>query len=187
MSKLKFWLDMDGVICDFHLKYQQIKGDPEWCDVKFHQLVLEHQIFRNLEWMPNGKKLADKLLGWYDSGVIDLEILSSCGTWNVKVAPHSAYQKTHWLNDKGLGYIKKTFVHSFACKKNYATPDSVLIDDREDCCKEFAEAGGLSILYNDNKTESGLNTCVQLIQEHQALCQLTASSTERLARSLSTS
>lgn len=187
MSKLKFWLDMDGVICDFHSRYQQIKGDPEWCDVRFHQLVLEHQVFRNLEWMPNGKKLADRLLGWYSNGDIDLEILSSCGTWNVQVAPHSAYQKTHWLNDNGLRHVKKTFVHSFACKKNYATVDSVLIDDRTDCCQYFTEAGGLSVLYHHDRTDAVLHTCEQLIEEHKALCQLTASSTKKLAKLLSTS
>lgn len=149
MSKLKVLLDMDGVICDFHSHYKQIKGNPEWCDVTFHKLVLEHRIFSHLDWMPNGKELAGYLLSKHESGIIDLEILSSCGSWSTKVAPHSAEQKTHWLNNRGFAGIRKNFVHSFACKKNYATPNSLLIDDRLDCHTEFIGAGGMSILYND--------------------------------------
>jgi len=159
IDKVKVYLDMDGVVADFYKEYTRIKGTPEWCELKFKDLVKQHRIFRNLDWMPNGKALVDPLLTYHNAGAIDLEILSSCGTWDIKVAPLSAEQKTHWLNERGMSHIKKNFVHSFACKKNYAHPNAFLIDDRVDCIEPFIAAGGHGHLHSDDKyldTESAL-------------------------------
>lgn len=165
MNKLKVYLDMDGVIADFHSKYVEIKGNSEWCDIKFHQLVEDHRIFRNLNWMPRGQLLANTLLSWRELGMIDLEILSSCGTWNVRFAPKSAEQKTHWLNERGFANVKKNFVHSFACKKRFATPDSVMIDDRHDVVDGFNSAGGIGLLYTDEGYISTMQHLATLISE----------------------
>lgn len=166
MNKPKVYLDMDGVIADFHKKYVEIKGNPEWCEVKFKELVTEHRIFRNLDWMPHGKILFSFLTTARDKGLIDLEILSSCGTWNLKIAPLSAEQKTHWLNERGGRDIKKNFVHSFACKKEYARQNAFLIDDRVDCVEPFISAGGHGHLHSDNTYNKTIESLLVFI-EHQ--------------------
>jgi hypothetical protein len=55
-------------------------------------------------------------------------------------------QKLKWLNAKNIPY-KANFVRNKQEKAQYATPNSILIDDSAGCIGPFVAAGGHGILH----------------------------------------
>ena len=142
----KIYLDMDGVICDFTTAYYRIEpliDTPK----KFHTLVRDYKIFESLEFMPNGQKLLDLLFKDLD---VEVEILSSMGTWTPEIAQMSAEQKSNWLDKHGI-ITKRNFVNSWAEKYKYASKTAIMIDDRHDVISSFKAAGGLGVQYIDEQ------------------------------------
>jgi len=145
----KIYLDMDGVICDFmgsytsfcNLNENEIKPFRNMKDKwKYWEPFIESNGFENLGWHPGGKKLLEFLYGTR----IPVEILSSSGgiTHHDKVMD----QKISWLTRAGIPF-KPNIVPGRKNKKNFATPDSLLIDDTDDVIESFIEAGGHAILH----------------------------------------
>ena len=139
---ITLYLDMDGVLADFNKEY--VKYDPERADRKrFRDAVLTHRIFEKLEFMPDARELLNhvsRLNG------ITVEILTSMGTHEPTQANAAMTQKLTWLNAKNIPY-KANFVNNKAQKANYATPESILIDDSVGCVSPFIAAGGHGILH----------------------------------------
>ena len=75
MKNITLYLDMDGVLADFHKEY--LKHDPDKSDrKKFRSAVMEHNIFEKLDFMPDTQELLNhvsKLQG------VTIEILTSMG------------------------------------------------------------------------------------------------------------
>ena len=142
---MKVYLDMDGVIADFHAVYSQHVPEPGYNRARFHDLVLKHRIFERLPQMPNAGRLLQLL---FVDLAVPVEILSSLGTHHIDVSNAAARQKTKWLQDQGIE-IPANFVKSWAYKHEFATPTSIMIDDRADVIENFRAAGGLGVLYND--------------------------------------
>ena len=141
---IKVYLDLDGVVCDFEKSMKQ-HIDKVTTPKKFHGLVLEHKIFEDLDFMPNGKKLLELL---FNDLKVDVEILSSLGSWTEHVAEESQRQKELWLNKHGI-LCKRNFVNTWAEKRKWATPMSIMIDDRHDVIDTFRTDGGYGIHYED--------------------------------------
>lgn len=140
------YLDMDECVCDFMNAYYKI--EPQiFTDKKFHTLVMEHKIFTTLDWMPNGMKLVTLLenLG----SEVNVEMLTSLGTYTPEVAEEGKRQKLEWLKRKGIITWPANFVNSWVEKPRYANKYAILIDDRHDTCRGFREAGGHAIEYVD--------------------------------------
>ena len=142
---IKIYLDMDSVICDFMKHYHMIEPKVD-TPKKFHTMVMEHQIFEKLDWMPNGEKLI-ALLNQLGHPV---EILSSLGTHTELIASHARRQKEFWLLSHEIHY-KQNFVNTWAHKYRYASKYSLIIDDRGDVCEDFIRAGGKAVVYIDHK------------------------------------
>ncbi len=144
MNKITLYLDMDGVLADFHKEY--LKHDPDKSDrKKFRSAVMEHQIFEKLDFMPDTQELLNhvsKLQG------VNIEILTSMGTHEPLQANEAKMQKLKWLNAKNIPY-KANFVHNKQEKAQYATPRSILIDDSVGCIAPFDAAGGHGILHTN--------------------------------------
>jgi len=71
-------------------------------------------------------------------------------------------QKKIWLKKQGLAY-KPNIVPGRKHKAEYATPETILIDDTEDVISSFNKAGGIGILHTDvnitiERLETLLNT-----------------------------
>jgi len=142
---ITLYLDMDGVLADFHKEY--IKYDPEKSDRKrFRQSVLEHQIFENLDYMPDALALLKYVSNLEDIFHIKVEILTSMGTHDVEQGAAAAKQKQVWLDKHGITY-KANFVRNKTEKSLYADQYSILIDDSIGCIKPFTAAGGHGILH----------------------------------------
>lgn len=140
--KPKIYLDMDGVISNFMKSYYNVEYNID-TPKKFHGLVRDHQIFEHLEKMPNADKLLNLLFTDLD---VDVEILSSLGTWTEDIAAMGAAQKSVWLDKHGI-FTPRNFVNSWALKYKCASPTSIMIDDRPDVIEEFKVAGGLGVQY----------------------------------------
>ena len=162
---ITLYLDMDGVLADFNKEY--VKYDPERADRKrFRDAVLTHRIFEKLDFMPDARELLNhvsRLNG------ITVEILTSMGTHEPTQATAAMTQKLTWLNAKNIPY-KANFVNNKAQKANYATPESILIDDSVGCVSPFIAAGGHGILHvNASDSISMLDSTILQIRALKAM------------------
>lgn len=145
---ITLFLDMDGVLCNFDKAYRAI--DPEKADrKKFREAVFMHKIFEDLEFMPDTQELLNfvaKLEG------INIEILTSMGTYDAQQGNEAKYQKMHWLNKHNIPY-KANFVRAKQEKANFAHDRAILVDDSPGCINPFNVKGGHGILHTKS-TES---------------------------------
>ena len=143
MKNITLYLDMDGVLADFHKEY--VKYDPDKSDrKKFRASVLQHNIFEKLDYMPDTQELLNHVSKLND---VNIEILTSMGTHEPFQGAAARMQKQKWLNAHNIPY-KANFVRNKAEKAQYATPTSILIDDSPGCISPFIEKGGHGILHH---------------------------------------
>jgi len=139
---ITLYLDMDGVLADFNKEYT--KFDPEKADRKrFRESVMSHRIFEKLDFMPDALQLLNHVSKLHN---IRVEILTSMGTHEPVQANQAMMQKMEWLKQKNIPY-KANFVNNKAQKANYATAESIRIDDSVGCVSPFVAAGGHGILH----------------------------------------
>lgn len=138
MSEYKIYCDMDGVLIDFDKGYLELTGhklDGEHrTDTNFWDPInaAGYDFWINLEWMGDGKELWDYIKKYQP------KILSAPSREEVsRVAKHDWVHKE--LPDTQL--LLRNAKH----KKDFATPDSILIDDRIDNINGWIEAGGVGI------------------------------------------
>jgi 5'(3')-deoxyribonucleotidase len=147
--RIKLYVDMDGVLSDFDTAFRSINGSPN-DKVKFRQVVMQDKIFRDLNFMPDTEQLLNHLKTLKD---IDIEILTSVGTFDPFVGQEVKNQKKNWLKENNINY-KPNFVRSKSEKAKYAINTSgihefpnILIDDSAGCVDPFNAAGGRGILH----------------------------------------
>jgi len=139
---ITLYLDMDGVLCNFDKAYRKL--DPEKADrKKFREAVFTYKIFEDLEFMPDAQELLNYVCKLDD---INIQILTSMGTFDAEQGNAAKYQKMHWLESKNIPY-KANFVRSKQEKANFAHENAILIDDSIGCIKPFTEKGGHGILH----------------------------------------
>jgi hypothetical protein len=139
---ITLYLDMDGVLCNFDKAYRAF--DPEKADrKKFREAVFMHKIFEDLEFMHDTQELLNyvsKLEG------INIEILTSMGTYDAVQGNEAKYQKMHWLNKHNIPY-KANFVRAKQEKANFAHDRAILVDDSIGCITPFNAKNGHGILH----------------------------------------
>jgi hypothetical protein len=133
---------MDGVLCNFDKAYRAI--DPDKADrKKFREAVFMHKIFEDLELMPDAHELLDfvaKLEG------INIEILTSMGTYDELQGHEAKTQKLYWLHKHNIPY-KANFVRAKKEKANFAHEHAILVDDSIGCITPFIAKCGHGILH----------------------------------------
>jgi FMN phosphatase YigB (HAD superfamily) len=152
----KIYLDMDGVLCDFEKRYfdlfDETPGEtrdkknfnPNW------KSFVKGENFASLDWYPGGKELLEFIRTY----PVEVEILSSSG--GDKFHGEVTVQKLNWMKKHGIRY-KANIVPGRRHKKDYAQPNTILIDDTEDNIHDFNAAGGHGILHKDvSKTKAQL-------------------------------
>lgn len=157
----KIFLDMDGVLTDFEVRWAEVFGFPAQTVRKrknfseeWPQFVAQKQ-FETLDWFPGGQEL----LQYIQSKNIPTEILSSSG--GVQFHKEVKAQKKLWLKERGITY-KANVVPGKRKKAEYAKPFYVLIDDTPENVDRFIDHGGIGILHKEanitiEKLESLLN------------------------------
>jgi len=152
-SQYKLFVDMDGVLVDFDRGYKELTGvETHHADVQgknefwntFKRSLQNHQISEkdywvNLKWMPDGKELWDYVKKYNPT------LLSAPSR-----DPQSRWGKRIWVKNN----LPKTplILAAAEAKKNYATKDSILIDDRISNINDWIKAGGIGILHTSTLT-----------------------------------
>ena len=139
---------MDGVLCFFEKRWHELydespsasRGRKEFSN-NWTDFCTTKQ-FETLDWFPGGQDLL-KFIREQD---IEVEMLTSSG--GEKFHDLVAEQKKVWLKKQGIAY-KPNVVPGRKHKSDYATPNSILIDDTEDIIDAFNKAGGIGILHKD--------------------------------------
>ena len=146
----KIYCDMDGVLADFESGYEELtgvdlkgefkKGDDFWDPIK----VAGVGFWAGLKWMPDGQKLWDYLKPFNP-------VLLSAPSREQS----SRIGKHVWVKYKIPG--TKLILRYAKQKQELATPESILIDDRQVNIDQWEAAGGIGILHT-----STANTIQQL-------------------------
>jgi len=138
----KIYLDMDGVLVDFDQQFKDLTGmAPRDFEAKhgskgFWEAIETAGVgfWRGMKWMPGGEELYNRVAKY------DHALLSSPSR-----SETSKIGKRLWRRDKTPS--TKLILSRSYLKKNYASPLSILIDDRESNIKQWEDAGGIGILY----------------------------------------
>lgn len=144
----KIYVDMDGVIADFEKRFKEMTGKLP-SDYKTEsgfrtnfQKLIDNGHFETLDKMPD----FDDLVSFLNSVPVEKCILSS--TARPETNFPVAMQKMQWLAKVGINW-PKVFVPGKQLKQQYATPNSILIDDTEIVIEQWNAAGGIGILHTD--------------------------------------
>ena len=146
----KIYCDMDGVLADFESGYEELtgidlrgefqKGDDFWDPISKAGVGF----WAGLKWMPDGQKLWDYLKPFNP-------VLLSAPSREQS----SRIGKHVWVKHKIPG--TKLILRYASQKQELATPESILIDDRQVNIDQWEAAGGIGILHT-----STANTIQQL-------------------------
>jgi len=144
MSKYKIYCDMDGVLVDFNKGYKELTGEDltgeHRNDTDFWDPITKagYDFWFNLEWMSDGKRL------WKYIEKHNPKLLSAPSRQE-----DSRVAKLDWVYKElpGVHLILRSAKH----KKDFATPTSILIDDRLDNIQGWREAGGIGIHHVSTK------------------------------------
>ena len=148
----KIYCDMDGVLADFESGYEKLtgidlkgefkKGDDFWDPISKAGVGF----WAGLKWMPGGQKLWDYIKPY------NPDLLSAPSR-----EESSRIGKAVWVKYKLPG--TKLILRYAKQKQELATPESILIDDRQINIDQWEAAGGIGILHT-----SADNTISQLKQ-----------------------
>jgi hypothetical protein len=146
----KIYCDMDGVLADFESGYEKLtgidlrgefqKGDDFWDPISKAGVGF----WAGLKWMPGGQELWDYIKPF------DPKLLSAPSR-----EQSSRIGKAVWVKHKIPG--TKLILRYASQKQELATPESILIDDRQVNIDQWEAAGGIGILHT-----STANTIQQL-------------------------
>lgn len=151
MKATKIYLDMDGVIADFEKRYEALyhmhprEAEKHQQFNKFFDEFIATKQFATLDLMPG----AVVGMNYLNTLGIPVEILSSTASQERYDA--ISKQKRTWLQINNITY-KENFVPGKRFKYQFATPDSVIIDDTESVIRDWRKAGGIGILHKDWST-----------------------------------
>ncbi len=141
----KIFCDLDGVLVDFEKGYLELTGidlKGEHIDgPRFWEPVNKkgYDFWINLDWMRDGRELWDSIKKFNPS------ILSAPSK-----QPDSRVAKHDWV-DRELGKNVELILRSASNKKEFAAPNHILIDDRDDNINDWNEYGGIGILHKSTK------------------------------------
>ena len=142
---ITLYLDMDGVLCNFDKAYRKITDKKEKDHKYFRSAVMEYKIFEDLEMLPD----AQILLDYVKTLDVNVEILTSMGTYEPVQGAEGKRQKLLWLAAHNINY-SANFVRSKEEKSKFAHDRAILVDDSPGCINPFVAKTGHGILHTNS-------------------------------------
>lgn len=161
--ELKVFLDLDGVLADFSGRLKEITGKPAeslskgylWASVqKYNDNVAP--FFETLDKMPD----ADQLFNFVTGNFGHVGILTATG-WTPR---DGADQKRNWVKKHFGDKLDVKVVTSGSLKKEFATPQTVLVDDTTKAITPWIQAGGIGVLHRNAK--QSIEELKQILSRH---------------------
>lgn len=160
----QIFCDMDGCLCDFEARFEHFTGLPpdeyraeiakKYGNNKVDEIfwnLIDKQIgvrfWRGIPWMPQGKQLWDYIKPYNP-------ILLSSPSWD----DSSRIGKSLWVKDHIPG--TKLIFRQAKNKSDFAEPNAILIDDREDTIMNWKTKNGIGILFKN--TDQTINELKKL-------------------------
>jgi len=136
-TNYKIYCDMDGVLVDFDKGYKELTGKEASFDIpkeEFWDSITKAgaKFWIKLDWMPDGKQL------WSYIKPYNPDLLSAPSR-----EESSKIGKFVWVKRNVPG--TKLILRQAERKQEFATPNSILIDDRKDNIQRWKDAGGIGI------------------------------------------
>jgi hypothetical protein len=150
MKISKIYVDMDGVLCNFEKRYNELYGNIRDQDRRtqfrpnFDEFIATNQ-FATLDAMPDFHMLR----AYLDILDVPKQILSS--TAYEKTFETISRQKKEWLGEHNIFWPDPIFVPGKRHKYKFAQPDTVIIDDTYSVIEDWRNAGGIAIWHKDAK------------------------------------
>jgi hypothetical protein len=147
------YFDIDDTLTDYSNRLgNMIITDPETGEkrpIKSTDTVDNIEFWTSAKWLPGSKQMFD----FAKNNFSNVEILSAVpelSKANKELTGKRFFDdpingKIEWLN-KNIGSIKTIWTKSGKEKAIYATPNTILIDDKPENIKAFKQAGGIGIL-----------------------------------------
>ena len=146
-NNYKIYVDMDGVLSDWEAQFKRYSGgipvdtyDGLYGKKNRYKLVNKNSpgYYATMPWMKDGKLLYN-----FVDSLTNVQILSHAPDVKAKTG------KQEWLANKNIN-LEANLVPNRQDKSKFATPDSILIDDREDVVNDFIKLGGKAILHTNS-------------------------------------
>jgi hypothetical protein len=146
-KQYKIYCDMDGVLVDFDRAYFELTGEKASFGTepkKFWEPINKAgaEFWIKMKWMPDGKQL------WNYIKPYNPELLSAPSYQESSMIGKRVWVKRNTPNTKLI-------LRSAERKQEFATPNSILIDDRADNVQRWNDAGGIGI--HHTSAESTIN------------------------------
>ena len=152
----KIYVDLDEVLVDyrkvvkkFGYDLDMLQQDQELEDVFWD--MIHKRSKKKLPIWGGMSPMPDALELWNYVKKYDCEILSSMGVYGTPTQ-----EKQEWVR-RHIGDVPVNLVYGSPAKAKFATPNSILIDDKLKSIEPWIAAGGIGILHTDT-----LNTIKQL-------------------------
>ena len=156
----KIYCDIDGVLTDFYAQTSKLFGiryiDTQKEREKLWNYSVDYgiQFWSEMKWLSDGKKL------WNTIKVFNPIILSAVPyTPNGKAKVIAEEGKTIWIKNNLGSNVKYILCAGSKEKRQYAKPNTILIDDLHRNINDWNSAGGIGILHTSYN-----NTIKQLKQ-----------------------
>jgi len=145
-SQYKIYCDMDGVLCDFDSRFEQLNPEhltpgeyiAKYSTSKFWKLIdsYEEKFWSEMGWMSDGKQL------WEYISKYTSTLLSAPST-----QASSRFGKRLWVDKNTPG--TKLILAAADKKQNYSKPNRILIDDKASNVEQWNSQGGIGILHKN--------------------------------------
>ncbi len=136
-SPYTVYFDMDDTLVDYSGQLEKTQLTPK-DTVKPENI----SFWENMEWLPGSKEMLKTSLDHFNTKILtrtpEFELVKQA--------------KKDWVKNN-IGDIEVITVRRGSNKAEYASPTSILIDDKRETIDKFRQAGGIGILFNNNPAQ----------------------------------